>query len=215
MAVATELKDKDTTVRIATLRSIMGNKCLKILQILSMSEDEKNDTDCVVGAFEKYVTPKTNVVYERYVFGTTNPDTNETVDQYVTRLRPLANSCKFEALLDDFIRDRLVLGTYDNSACARMFREKDLALDAAINICRVSELSQMQLKQIEKSEPEVQFVKTSQCGNAKHQKHADMLETVNTVESQTKEAVISVVLMERYAQSVINFTILLVCVSLG
>ena len=32
-------------------------------------------------------------------------------------------------------------------------------MDAAINICRVSELSQIQLKQIEKSEPEVQFVK--------------------------------------------------------
>ena len=52
----------------------------------------------------------------------------------------------------------LVLGTNDNSAHARMFREKDLTLDAAINICRVSEISQMQLKQIEKLEPGVHFV---------------------------------------------------------
>ena len=56
--VATELKDKDEAVRIATLRSIMGKECLKILQPLSMS-DEKKDTDSVVGALEKYFTPKT------------------------------------------------------------------------------------------------------------------------------------------------------------
>ena len=140
---------------------------------MSTSEDEKKDPDSVVGALEKYFTPKTNVVYERYVFGTTNQGTNETVDQYITRLRHLANLCKFEALLDDFICDRLVLGTNDNSARARMFREKDLTLDAAINICRVSELSQMQLKQIKKSESDIQFVKTSQRAKAKHQKHAD------------------------------------------
>ena len=40
-------------------------------------------------------------------------------------------------------------------------------------------------------------------------------ETVSTVGSHTKEAVISVVLMERDVPSVINFIILLVCVSLG
>ena len=40
-------------------------------------------------------------------------------------------------------------------------------------------------------------------------------ETVSTVASQIKEAVISVVLMEKDALSVIDFTILLVCVSHG
>ena len=141
-----------------------------------MSEEEKKDPDSVVGVLEKYFTSKTNVVYERYVFGTTNQGTNETVDQYVTRIRHLGNSCKFESFLGDFIRDRLFLRTNDNSARARMFREKDLTKDTAINICRVSELSQMQLKQIEKSEPDVQFVKTSTLGKAKHQKHTDKAE---------------------------------------
>ena len=96
--------------------------------------------------------------------------------KYLTRLRHLAHLCKFEALLDDFICDRLVLGTNANSACARMFREKNLTLDAAINICRVSELSKKQLKEIKKSKPDVQFVQTWQRGKAKHQKHADKAE---------------------------------------
>ena len=76
------MKEKDKTVRRAPLRSIMGKECLKILQTLSMSEDEKRDPHSVVGALEKYFTSKTNVVYENvvYVFGTTNQSTNETVD---------------------------------------------------------------------------------------------------------------------------------------
>ena len=41
---------------------------------------QKKDPDSVAGALEKYFTLKTNVVYERYVFGTTNQGTNETVD---------------------------------------------------------------------------------------------------------------------------------------
>ena len=63
--VTTELKEKNKTDRIATLQSIMGKECLKILQTLSMSEDEKKGPDSVVGALEKYFTPKTNVVHER------------------------------------------------------------------------------------------------------------------------------------------------------
>ena len=37
--VATELKNKDKTIRIATLRSIMGKECLKILQTLNIEEE--------------------------------------------------------------------------------------------------------------------------------------------------------------------------------
>ena len=75
----------------------------------------------------------------------------------------------------------------------------------------------MQLKQIEKSEPNVQFVKTSQRAKAKHQKHADKPEyrDCKYCGKSNKRGTISVVLMEKDAPSVINFIILLMCVSLG
>ena len=184
-----------------------------------MSEDDKKDPDSV--PWKNTSLPKQMLFMKHMCLV---PQTKVPMRQltsmsqeYDKSLRHLANSCKLEALLDDFVRDRLVLGTNDNSAQARMFREKDLPLDAAINICRVSELSQMQLKHIEKSEPEVQFVKTSKHRKTNHQKQADKVEfrDLSIVESHTKEAVISVVLMERDAPNVANFTILLVCASLG
>ena len=40
---------------------------------------------------------------------------HETTDQYVVRLRQLAEYCEFEGLCESLIRDRLVIGTQDSS----------------------------------------------------------------------------------------------------
>ena len=41
---------------------------------------KSKDPDKVVEALEKYFTPETNVVYERYAFDITNQGVNESVD---------------------------------------------------------------------------------------------------------------------------------------
>lgn len=40
---------------------------------------------------------------------------NETIDAYVAMLQTLARTCKYDALEDEMIRDRIVLGILDNS----------------------------------------------------------------------------------------------------
>ena len=56
------------------------------VQSLSIEEAKKKDPNSVIEALEEYFTPKTNVVYDGYVFGITNQGVNEKVDQYLTRL---------------------------------------------------------------------------------------------------------------------------------
>ena len=97
-------------------------------------------------ALEKYFQPSTNVVYERCVFGSANHGVNETAEQYITRLRHLIATCNCGTLSDEFLRDRLVLGTKDKDVCARMFRNPELTLTKAMNMCKIAELSQSQLK---------------------------------------------------------------------
>ena len=55
------------------------------------------------------------------------------------RLRHLAESCKFGALHDEMVRDRLVLGCRDKGAKARLFREKDCRLKKALEALQISE----------------------------------------------------------------------------
>ena len=162
--IATKLVAESAEIRMATLRSVMGKECLHIFKSLSIPDADKKDPEKSLKALQAYFKPKRNVVYERYIFWSAHQGQNEQIDTYVTRLRHLAQSCEFGNMTDQFIRDRIVLGTNDSAARARMFREQDLNLDSAMQICRVSEITQQQLKSITKSD-DVQYAKASKFAN--------------------------------------------------
>ena len=123
--IATDLVKKSEQVQVATLKSVMGTECKKILKRLQLTEDELKKPEVILDKLEEYFVPVRNVLYERYVFHNSVQQTHETVDQFVIKLRQLAEPCKFGTLKDEMIRDRLVLGCQDNNARARLFREKE------------------------------------------------------------------------------------------
>ena len=86
-------------------------------------------------ALENYFKPSKNVVYEWYIFNTCVQLSRESVQSYITRLRKLAASCEYSKLMDDFIRDRLVIRLNDNGDKVRLLREKKLDLKRAIQMC--------------------------------------------------------------------------------
>ena len=80
------------------------------------SEEDRTKFDIVVTKFKELCLGETNETYERFVFNSRQKNENETVDQYVTALRTLAQSCNFcNCLRDSLISDRLVIGINDNA----------------------------------------------------------------------------------------------------
>lgn len=156
--IATGLDKKDAKVRVATLLTVMGKECHLIQRHLHMPEEDRAKPEKILDALEKHFEPSRNVIYERYVFNTTQQSQHETTEQYVANLRKLADKCEFGTLRDELIRDRLVLGTKDASARARMLRESALTLAKAIDMCRVSEQAQIQHKMIAGVEQETVHV---------------------------------------------------------
>ena len=167
---ATELNKKSAAIRIATLRSVMGKDCLRIYHHLDISAEDKQDVKKSLDALESHFKPTKNVIYDRYVFNTCTQEPAEGIDQYMTRLRQLASSCDYGNLTDDMLRDRLILGTKDSAARARMFRETDLTLARAIDMCRIAEISQHQLLQIGSKQEEVNFTKQHKQQSRKQQR---------------------------------------------
>ena len=157
--IATELNKKSAEVQIATLKSVIGTECLAILRHLNLSEDDKKDTKKTLDALEEHFKPKTNVVFERYKFNTCIQGQSESVDSYVSKLRELAATCKFGALLDEMLRDRIVLGCRDDAARGRLFREPDLTLEKTITVLKTSELADQQLSKIAGTTDHVHTVK--------------------------------------------------------
>ena len=159
--VATGLDQKDKIIQVATLKSLMGIECKKILKRLQLSEDEMKDPKTILDKLQDHFLPVRNILYERYVFHNTDQLAHETIDQFVIKLRQLAEPCQFGIFEDEMVRDRLVLGCKDSTAKTRLFREKDCDLKKAIESLRISEATGEQLKRIERDETQepVNFVK--------------------------------------------------------
>ena len=159
--IATGLNKKQNKIRVATLRSIMGRECLRTFQNLDISTTDREDPEKSIEALENYFKPTRNEIYERYLFYNCDQAPQETVDQWVTKLRQLSKSCNFGTLTDSLLRDRIVLGAKDKAARARMFREKDVDADKAIDQLRSSEIATQQIQDIEQGQPEdsVQFAR--------------------------------------------------------
>ena len=159
--IATGLDKKDKAIQVATLKSLMGTECKKILKRLQLSADEMKEPEIILGKLEAYFVPERNILYERHIFHNTEQQAHETIDQFVIKLRQLVEPCKFGALEDEMVRDRLVLGCKDSAARTRLFREKDCNLKKSIESLRISEATSEQLKKIQKegAQEPVNFVK--------------------------------------------------------
>ena len=61
---------------------------------------------------------------------------DETIDEFVTKLKPLAANCNFGNLMEALIADRLVLGVRDAKLRENFLRESEKTLDKAVNMAR-------------------------------------------------------------------------------
>ena len=74
---------------------------------------------------------------------------SETVSKYVAELRKLSEHCKFEAFLDDALRDRFVCGLRSKTTQKKLLLETDLTFAKAIEITQGMEIVRDNLKQMQ------------------------------------------------------------------
>jgi len=164
--IATELDQKTDTAEgkkqvAATLCAVMGMECLKVMKSLpTLSAEDITNPDKILETLRGHFVPQRNVLFERYKFNTT-VQLQETIDEYVVRMRQLAESCEFGQLTDSLIRDRLVIGTTDTACRDRLLRERPVPdLNRVIESLRASEVSKSHRLQLNQSTEAVNHVKS-------------------------------------------------------
>ena len=155
---ATGRDKKSEEIQCSTLLTVAGEEAVEVYKTFDFPKEETNKTEILIKKFERYFTPKKNVTFERHVFNTRNQGTSEKIDSYVTEHRKLAKACEFAQLHDSLIKDRIVCGIKSDDVKARLLRENDLTLEKALNICRSTELSKTQLKNIVDGKPTAEQV---------------------------------------------------------
>ena len=127
-AVVARLNRFEDEFKTATFLSCIGEDALEIFEGLDFpSEGDRKKLEVVITKFQDFCLRETNETYEWFVFNSRQKKENETVDQYITALRRLAQTCNFCACLrDSLIRDRLVLGINNNNIQKKLLQDRKL-----------------------------------------------------------------------------------------
>ena len=95
-AVVARLNRFEDEFKTATFLSCIGEDALEIFEGLDFpSEEDRKILEVVITKFQDFCLGETNETYERFVFNGRQKKENETVDQYITALRRLAQTCNF------------------------------------------------------------------------------------------------------------------------
>ncbi|UYV68452.1 hypothetical protein LAZ67_5004365 [Cordylochernes scorpioides] len=99
--------------------------------------------DDIFRTFNHFCVRK-NIIYERAKFNSRMQEDREPVDEFITSLYKLADSCEFEGLHEQLIRDRIVVGVRDKALSERMQLDSELTLEKAVKMVRQQEAVRQQ-----------------------------------------------------------------------
>ena len=98
-AIAQGLKDKDESVQVPTLLTVIGEEARAVFSTFQWDDDaDAHKIEPVLKKFGDYSQPRKNVPFERYKFNRRQQQPGETYDQYKTALRKLAQTCAFDSI---------------------------------------------------------------------------------------------------------------------
>ncbi|UYV65176.1 hypothetical protein LAZ67_3003456 [Cordylochernes scorpioides] len=146
--IASGLSEKSENEQVNALIYIMGDKAEEILILFNLSEAQINDYKLVVSKFQDYFIGKRNGIYERAKFNRRSQGETEPVEEFITNLYVLAETCSYGILKEEMIRDRLVVGVKNLNLSEKLQLESELTLEKAIQIVRQSESVKNQQKEI-------------------------------------------------------------------
>ena len=148
-SLASGLSGKDAKVQAASFLHVAGSEALEVYNTFIWDDaDEKNKVDKIIEKFDQYCNPRKNITWESHKFNMRNQQPGESIDQYVTDLKTKAQTCEFTQLKDSLIRDWIMCGIICDRTRARLLKESELTLQAALNICRANEANSSQLKSL-------------------------------------------------------------------
>ena len=119
----------------------LGSKSYHTLHALLQPEKptEKTYGECKK-ALAEHFAPKPTEIFQRYRFYTLVQKKDETIPEFVAKLRQLSDGCKFKEL-DNMLRDRLVVGCRDTTIQRKLLSESELTFEKALNIARAMEIA--------------------------------------------------------------------------
>ncbi|CAC5382898.1 unnamed protein product [Mytilus coruscus] len=131
--LANEIDDDDKKRSI--FLTVCGEKTYSLLRNLCAPAKPNTKTfDNLKEVLTDHLRPKPLIIAERYKFHQRKQESHEKVRDYLANLRKLADTCQFNAFLEEALRDRLVCGLYSKTIQRKLLSESELDLKKAFEI---------------------------------------------------------------------------------
>ena len=91
---------------------------------------------------KQHFNPKPSPIVRRFEFNTRCQKEGESVSEFVTALRKIAEHCEFRDVLDDMMRDRIICGISSKRTQQRLLQEADLTYAKAHDMALAAETAQ-------------------------------------------------------------------------
>lgn len=137
--IAGEINKKSEAVQNA-----VGPAAVEVFNSFNLDENKKKVYVEIIKAFDEFCRPKTNELYETFVFHRRSQGVNEPFDQFLMDIKKLIRTCGFGELENRMLRDRIVCGVADKNLQKRLLEADKLDCDRAIDMARAAEVTSFQ-----------------------------------------------------------------------
>lgn len=140
----------DPSRKRAILLTVIGRDAYTILRsILSPAVPKDKSYDELIKILKSHFMPQVSIIYRRFLFHKRIQKADETISEYITELRQLAEECNFGATLTERLRDQLVCGLRDEAMQRRLLAETTLTFDDAIKRALAGEAAANQTREVQ------------------------------------------------------------------
>lgn len=128
-----QLDKSSDKMQITNLLYQMGPEVGQLLEKLKLTEDSLETYENTKKIFNTYFAGKKNIIYERAKFNLRKQQDGEAAQEFIDSLYNLSKSCEYGTLVDQLIRDRIVVGIRDHKLSEQLQLDENLTLEKAID----------------------------------------------------------------------------------
>ncbi|XP_053691200.1 retrovirus-related Pol polyprotein from transposon 412 [Sabethes cyaneus] len=132
---------EENAKKVSFLLSIVGTEALKKFCNFDLTAEDRVSPATVLAAIKRKVTRTRNIIVDRLNFFTAGQTAEESIDDYVARLKSLAKPARLGLLENDMITYKLATSNKWPHLRSKMLTKNNLTEAKAIDLCRVEEIT--------------------------------------------------------------------------
>lgn len=140
---------EDPTKRRAILLSVCGSSTYQLIRdLLSPTKPTDKTFAELVALVQEHQQPAPSFIVQRYSFNTRVQQPGETINEYIAQLRKIAQHCRYGAVLEDMLRDRVVCGCRNKGLQHKLLADPTLTFDKALALAKSTETAEISAKDL-------------------------------------------------------------------